>query len=51
VAYLMSREGWSRDEALAYVRSRRAEVRPNPAFMRLLLEWEESVKGRRVGAE
>jgi hypothetical protein len=44
-AYLMRREGWSRDEALAFLRSRRPGVRPNPAFMQLLLEWERSLKG------
>ena len=44
VAYLMARHGWSRDEALTFVRSRRATVRPNPAFMRLLREWERSLK-------
>jgi Dual specificity phosphatase, catalytic domain len=35
-AYLMAKHGWSRDDALAFVRSRREIVRPNPAFMRLL---------------
>jgi protein phosphatase slingshot len=44
VGYLMARHGWSRDEALGFVRSRRPVVRPNPAFMRLLQEWEESLK-------
>jgi atypical dual specificity phosphatase len=44
VAYLMAHEGWPRDEALRYVRSARPDVRPNPAFMRLLLEWEDSVR-------
>jgi protein-tyrosine phosphatase len=44
LAYLMARKGWSRDEALAFVRSRRPVVRPNPAFMHLLSEWEQSVK-------
>lgn len=43
VAYLMSRNGWSRDEALQFVRSRRPLVRPNPAFMALLLEWEQTL--------
>jgi hypothetical protein len=43
VAYLMWREGWSRDEAMRLVRTRRARVRPNPAFMALLLEWEQSL--------
>jgi protein-tyrosine phosphatase len=42
VAHLMTRHGWSRDEALAFVQSRRAVVRPHPAFMRLLQEWERA---------
>jgi hypothetical protein len=42
-AYLMWQKGWSRDEALRFVRSRRSRVRPNPAFMALLLEWERSL--------
>ena len=44
VAYLMEREGWSRDQALGFIRSRRPNVRPNPAFMELLLEWERAIK-------
>jgi len=44
-AYLMRREGWSRDQALEFLRARRPVVRPNPAFMQLLLEWERSLKG------
>jgi Dual specificity phosphatase, catalytic domain len=44
VAYLMSRHRWSRDEALTFVRSRRDIVPPNPAFMRLLQEWEQALK-------
>jgi hypothetical protein len=44
VAYLMRREGWSRDEALAFVRKRRPGVRPNAAFLQLLLEWESSLR-------
>jgi hypothetical protein len=40
-AYLMKRHGWSRDEALAFVRQRRPIARPNPAFMELLSEWEK----------
>jgi protein-tyrosine phosphatase len=43
-AYLMARHGWSRDEALTFIRSKRETVRPNPAFMRLLHEWEQSLK-------
>ena len=41
LAYLMQTRGWSRDEALAFARARRPVVRPNPAFMGLLLEWEQ----------
>lgn len=44
VAYLMLQHGWSRDQTLEFVRSRRPIVRPNPAFMGLLLEWEESLE-------
>jgi hypothetical protein len=44
-AYLMRRERWSRDQALEFLRSRRTEVRPNPAFMLLLVEWERSLEG------
>ena len=44
VAYYMARNGWSRDEAMEFVRSRRPGLRPNPAFMQLLLEWERSLK-------
>jgi hypothetical protein len=48
-AHLMARYGWSRDDALAFMRSRREVVRPNPAFMRLLLEWERAVSSREEG--
>jgi hypothetical protein len=44
VAYEMHKNHWTRDEALAFVRSKRPITRPNPAFMRLLLEWEGVVK-------
>jgi hypothetical protein len=42
-AYLMWRDHCTRDEALAVIRTSRPSARPNPAFMRLLLEWEEIV--------
>jgi hypothetical protein len=41
-AYLMFKHGWTRDEALAWLRERRPQTRPNPAFMELLDEWEKS---------
>ncbi len=44
VAYLMAKHGWTRYEALAYVRTRRPGVRPNPAFMERLQEWEAALK-------
>lgn len=43
VAHLMARNGWPRDRAVEFVRARRPEVRPNPAFMRLLTEWEQAL--------
>jgi hypothetical protein len=43
-AYLMQRESWSRDRALEFLRLRRPGVGPNPAFMRLLLDWERALK-------
>jgi hypothetical protein len=46
VAYLMYRNKWTRDDALADVRTKRPDVRPNVAFMRLLLEWEKYLKDK-----
>lgn len=40
-AYYMRKNGWTRDEAIAFLREKRPQVRPNPAFMERLLEWEE----------
>jgi hypothetical protein len=45
-AYFMQRNNWSCDQALAFVRSKRAITRPNPAFMERLLEWELVLKGQ-----
>jgi hypothetical protein len=45
-AYLMYKNGWTRDEALAFVRSKRPIVRPNPAFMDLLAGWERELRKR-----
>lgn len=39
VAYCMFEHGWTRDQALDFVRSKRPVTQPNPAFMQLLLEW------------
>ena len=42
-AYEMFKHNWSRDQALEFVRSKRTQVRPNHAFMDLLLEWEKEL--------
>jgi hypothetical protein len=39
-AYLMRKHSWTRDEAIAKIREKRPQLRPNPAFMELLSEWE-----------
>ena len=44
VARVMARNRWSRDEAVAFVRARRPGLRPNPAFMKLLTEWEVALR-------
>jgi hypothetical protein len=46
-AYLMARDGYTRDEAIELLRTKRPRVGPNPAFMELLLAWEEAVKTSR----
>jgi hypothetical protein len=43
-AYLMQEHGWSRDEALAFLKKKRPVVQPNPTLMRVLLEWEQKLK-------
>jgi protein-tyrosine phosphatase len=43
-AYLMREHGWSRDQALEFLRGKRPDVRPNAAFMKLLLEWEKQLR-------
>jgi hypothetical protein len=41
VAYIMFEHHLSRDEALSFVRAKRPQANPNPAFMALLKEWEQ----------
>jgi hypothetical protein len=50
-AYLMWRDGVSRDDALKTIRAKRSQVNPNPAFMGLLLDWEKSVKKPGQGSD
>ena len=38
-AYEMYKNHWTR-EALAFIRSKRPQFRPNPAFLERLDEWE-----------
>jgi Dual specificity phosphatase, catalytic domain len=45
-AYLMSRNHWTRDEALTFVRTRRPQVQPNPAFMERLGDWERACRNK-----
>ncbi len=44
VAYEMFEHSCSRDEALTIVRRMRPAVRPHPAFMSALLDWEQALK-------
>jgi protein-tyrosine phosphatase len=38
IAYEMHKNHWTRNQALEFVRKKRPDVRPNPAFMERLLE-------------
>jgi protein-tyrosine phosphatase len=40
VAWLMSWEGWTRDEALAFVKEKRRAAEPNLGFWQQLGDWE-----------
>jgi hypothetical protein len=42
-AYLMYERKWDRDTALEFLRAKRPQINPHPAFMRLLSEWENSL--------
>ncbi len=46
-AYLMDKNGWTRDEALRYVRSKRPCVHPNKWFLELLSEWGDTLAAER----
>ena len=46
VAYLMYEHGWTRDEALAFARSKRPQIQPNSILMRFLGEWERVLNGQ-----
>jgi hypothetical protein len=43
-AYYMHREGWTAEQAIHFLQSKRPAVNPNPAFRPLLAEWERTVK-------
>jgi hypothetical protein len=44
-AYLMRRDALDREAALVRLRERRPIIRPNPAFLELLAEWEQRQPG------
>jgi atypical dual specificity phosphatase len=50
IAYIMFKNNWTREEALAFVHSKRDVTRPNPLFLNLLLEWEEELQGKQAAA-
>lgn len=43
-AYLMYEHKWSVEQALAYARTKRPQIHPNSAMMRLLAEWERTLR-------
>src|SRR5262249_19299757 len=43
-AYLMSANGWTREEALTFVQGKRPLTRPNPAFLQRLADWEKYLR-------
>ncbi len=43
VAYEMHKNHWTRTQALEFVRSKRPEVHPNPAFVKLLDQWQQAL--------
>jgi len=47
IAYLMYKNGWSRDKALDFVRSKRPVTRPDPVFWDRLREWDYELKEER----
>jgi len=47
IAFVMQEKQWGVAQTLSWVREKRPIVAPNPAFMRQLGAWEETVTGRR----
>jgi hypothetical protein len=45
-AYLMYKHDWTRDEALAFARSKRPLIQPNPTMLRVLAAWEKDLLSR-----
>jgi len=48
IAYLMQREGYTLEKALAHVEFCRPEVKPNEGFMRMLTELDGTLKEQRT---
>jgi len=42
-AFLMYKNRWPVEEALTFIRTKRPEVRPNPAFKKLLSDWQRDL--------
>jgi protein-tyrosine phosphatase len=42
-AYLMYKHGWTREQALQYIHSKRPQTRLNAAFVELLGDWERDL--------
>lgn len=42
-AYLMKREKWNKEKAIAYLHDQRPEVKIKPTYQKLLSEWEKVV--------
>lgn len=51
VAYLMREHGWRRDEAIAFLKSRRPQLKLPPYMIRLLDKWQEKLNVEQSHAE
>jgi len=47
-AYLMFKHDWTVPQSLEFIRTKRPIVRPNPAFMPLLEEWQKALHAPRL---
>jgi len=47
-AYYMQQKDLTRDQALEFLKTKRPQIRPNPAFMEMLLDWQHELRGEVV---